>query len=111
VDRAGVCSASTKGLKVGFSRSSKIVVVDRRERQQLDIVDLDHHGTAPVDTSDLDLWSRPEPVGDGDGSVRYSIAKIRAELHARNSVVVGGILFSDAAGVYPLTGLRSDPGG
>jgi hypothetical protein len=82
VDRAGVCSASTKGLNVGLSSPTKILVVDRRERQQLDLVDLDHHGTASVDTSDLDLWSRPEPVADGDGSVRYSIAKITAELHA-----------------------------
>src|SRR5256714_5364316 len=82
MDRAGVCSASAKSLSVGLSRPSKIVVSDRRERQQLDLVDLDHHGTAPVDASDLDLWSRPEAVGEGDGSVRYSIAKIRAELHA-----------------------------
>ena len=82
VDRARVCSASTKGLNVGLARPSKIVVGDRRERQQLDLVDLDHHGTAPVDASDLDLWSRPEAVGEGDGSVRYSIAKIRAELQA-----------------------------
>ena len=82
MDRAGVCSASTKGLDVGLSRPSKVLVGDRRERQQLDLVDLDHHGTARVDASDLDLWSRPEAVGEGDGSVGYSIAKIRAELHA-----------------------------
>ncbi len=82
VDGPGVCSASAKSLDVGLSRPSKILVCDRRERQQVDLVDLDHHGTAPVDTSDLDLWSRPQAVGDGDGSVRYSTAKIRAELHA-----------------------------
>lgn len=81
VDRAGVCSASTKGLKIGLSRPSEIVVRDRRERQQLDLVDLNHHGTAPVDASDLDLWSRPEAVGDGDGSVLYPIADISAEIH------------------------------
>jgi hypothetical protein len=78
----GVCSASAKGLNVGLSRPREILVCDRRERQQIDLVDLDHHGTAPVDTSDLDLWSRPQAIGDGDGSVRYSIAKVRAELHA-----------------------------
>lgn len=82
VDRAGVCSASMKGLKIGLSRPSEILGCDRRERQQLDLVDLDRYGTAPVDASDLDLWSRPEAVGDGDGSVRYSIADISAELHA-----------------------------
>jgi hypothetical protein len=81
VDRAGVCSASTQGLEIGLSRPSEIVVSDRRERQQLDVIDFDHHGTAPVDASDLDLWSRPEAVGDGDGSVRYSIADLSAELH------------------------------
>jgi hypothetical protein len=90
VDRPGVCSASTKGLNVGLSRPSKIIVRDGRERQQLDLVDLDHYGTAPVDTSDLDLWPRPEAVGNGDGSVRDSIAKIRAELHT-------AILSSDAS--------------
>jgi hypothetical protein len=82
VDRAGMCGASTKGVKVGFSRPSEIVVCDRRERQQLDLVDLDHHGSTPVDASDLDLRSRPEPVGDGDGSIRHSIAEINAELHS-----------------------------
>src|SRR5437870_9360557 len=82
VDRAGVCSASTKGLEIRLSRPSEILVCDRRERQQLDLVDLDHDETAPVDASDLYLWSRPEAVGDGDGSVRYSIADIGAELHA-----------------------------
>src|SRR5438477_5774935 len=81
LDRSGVCSASTEGLKIGLAGPSEILVCDRRERQQLDLVDLDHHGTAPVDASDLDLWSRPEAVGDGDGSVCYSIADISAELH------------------------------
>jgi hypothetical protein len=82
VDGPRVCSSSAKGLNVGLSRPSKILVRDRGERQQVDLVDLDHHGTASVDTSDLDLWSRPEAVGDSDGSVGYSIAKIRAELHS-----------------------------
>jgi hypothetical protein len=82
VDRTGVCRASTKGLNVGLARPSKILVGDRRERQQFELVDLDHHGTASVDASDLDLWSRPEAVGEGDDSVRYSIAKLGAELHA-----------------------------
>jgi hypothetical protein len=82
VDRPGVRSASTKCLDVGLSRPSKILVGYRREWKQLEVIDLDHHGTAPVEASDLDLWSRPEAVGDGDRSVRNSIAKISAELHA-----------------------------
>jgi len=82
VDRPGVCSASTKSLDVGLPGPSKILIRDRRERQQLDLVDLDHDGAASVDASDLDLRSRPEAVRDGDGSVRDSIAKVRAELHA-----------------------------
>src|SRR5262249_44189993 len=81
VDRSGVCRPSPKGFNVRLPRPSKILVRDGRERQQLDLVDLDHHRTAPVDASDLDLWSRPETVGDSDRSVRYSIAKIGAELH------------------------------
>ena len=82
VDRSSVCSTSTKSLKVGLSRQREILVCDRRERQQLDVVDLNHHGTAPVHASDLDLWSRPEPVGDCDAPVSYSISEISAELHA-----------------------------
>src|SRR5437868_10813026 len=39
VDRAGMRSAPTKGLKIGLSRTSEILVCDRRERQQLDLVD------------------------------------------------------------------------
>jgi hypothetical protein len=81
VDRAGVCSASTKRLKVGLSRPCKIVVCNRRERQQIDVVDLDHHGTAPVDASDLDLCSRPE-LGNRDAPVSHSISEISTELHA-----------------------------
>ena len=82
LDRPSVCGASTKRLNTRLSSPHKIIVGDRCEREQLDLVDLDHHRTASVDTSDLDLWSRPEAVGDGDGSVGDSIAKVRAELHA-----------------------------
>ncbi len=82
VDWASVCSASTKRLKVGFSRPNEILVCDRRKWQQLDLVDLDRHGTTPVDAADLHLRSRPEPVRDRDGSVCHSLPEIRAELHA-----------------------------
>ena len=77
VDRAGVRSPSTKGLEIGLSRPGEILVCDRRERQQLDLVDLDHHGTAPVDASDLDLWSRSEPVGNRDAPLSHSISEIQ----------------------------------
>jgi quinol monooxygenase YgiN len=82
VNGAGMRSASTKRLKVGLSRSGEVLVCDRRKRQQLDLVDLYHHGNAPVDTSDLDLGSRPKAVGERDRSVCYSIANVWAELHA-----------------------------
>src|SRR4030095_714415 len=39
VDRAGVGSASTKGLEGGLSRPCEVLVGDRREWQQLDLVD------------------------------------------------------------------------
>ena len=77
-----VCGASAKGFNVGLSRPSEVLVGDRRKRQQVDLVYLDQDGAAPVDTSDLDLGSRPEAVGDRDGSVGYSTAEVRAELHA-----------------------------
>jgi hypothetical protein len=82
VNWASVCGASTKRLKVGFSRPGEILVRDRRKWQQLDLVDFDRHGTTPIDAADLHLRSRPEPVRDRDRSVRYSLPKIRAELHA-----------------------------
>ena len=82
VDRAGVGGAAAKALTIGLSRPSEILVGDRGERKQVDLVDLDHDGTAPVEPSGLDLWSRPEPVGDRYGSVRNSIADVGAELHA-----------------------------
>src|SRR5258708_4930813 len=75
------CRPATKGFNVRLSRRSEVLVSDRGERQKLDVVDLDRHGAAPVHASDLDLGSRPEAVGEGDGSIRYSIAKFRAELH------------------------------
>ena len=80
-DRTRVCSAATKGLDVFLSGPSKVLVCDRREREQLDVVDLDRHGSAPVDAADLDLRPRPQAVRDRDGSVRHPIAKVRTELH------------------------------
>jgi hypothetical protein len=81
VNRAGVGGAPTKGLAVRLAGASEILVRDRREWQQVDIVDPNRHGTAPIDAPDLDLWLRPQPVGDRDSSVRNAIAEIRAELH------------------------------
>jgi hypothetical protein len=81
VDRTRVCSAATKGLEVVLSGPSKVLVGDRREREQLDVVDLDRHRSAPVDAADLDLRPRPQAVRDSDGSVRHPIAKARTELH------------------------------
>src|SRR4051794_34930283 len=81
VYRSGVGGSSTEGLDVGFSCPSEIFVGDRGEGHRLHVVDLDYRGAAPVDASDLDLWSRPEAVGDGDGPIGYSIAELRAELH------------------------------
>ena len=80
-DRARVCRASTKGLDVELSGPGKVLVRDRREREQFDVVDLDGHGSAPVHAADLDLRSRPEAIRDGDGSVGDAIAELRTELH------------------------------
>ena len=41
IDRPGMCRASTKALEIGLSGLHEVVVGDRRERQQLDVVDLD----------------------------------------------------------------------
>jgi hypothetical protein len=66
VDRAGVGSASTKGLEVGLSRPCEILLGDRRERQQLDFVDLDHHR--------LCRWRDAEAVGDATGTVFCAVS-------------------------------------
>jgi hypothetical protein len=102
VDRAGVCSASPKGFEVRLSRASKIVLGDRRKRQQIDLVDLDYRRTALLEPSDLDHWSRPQTVRNGDGSVGDSIAKIRAELH----VTIVALL----TWVWARTGVRATKG-
>jgi hypothetical protein len=56
VDRAGVCSARTKHLEVGFSRPSEISSV------------IEENGSSSMSTITESLrpslWSRPEPVGD-----------------------------------------------
>ena len=66
----------------GSPVSARSVVGDRRERQQLHVVDLDRHRAAPVDAPHLDLRSGPQAVGDGDGPVRHPVSELRAELHA-----------------------------
>ena len=81
VDWTRVCGAATKGFDVDLAGLSEVLVGDRREREQLDLVDLDRHGFAPVDAADLDLRPRPQPVRNRDGSVCHPIAKVKAELH------------------------------
>jgi len=103
LDRTGVGRATTKGFEVGLPGASEIVVGDRGEWQQLDVVDLDQHRPAPVDAADFHLWPRPEPVRDRDGSVRYSITKIGAELHAP-TLGPGGV-----ATLWRLIGERTQP--
>ena len=81
VDWTRVCGAAAKGFDVGLAGLSKVLVGDRRKREQLDLVNLNLHGSAPVDAADLDLRPRPQAVRDRDGSVCHPIAKVKAELH------------------------------
>ena len=55
VDRSGMRSATAKALTVGFSGQHEVLVADRGERQELDVVALDDHRTAAIDATDFDL--------------------------------------------------------
>ena len=69
---------STSGSPV----CGEVLVGDRRERQQLDVVDLDPDvSVAAIRAADLDLRSRPQAIGDGDRAVGDALAEVRAELH------------------------------
>jgi hypothetical protein len=61
VDRAGVRGSATKRLTVGLPRQANIGIRDRRERHELDGVDLDRRGPDGVSAPDADLRSAPQP--------------------------------------------------
>ncbi len=74
----GPCS---EGLEVCFSGSLDVAVVNRREGDQLDRINLDHAAVHAVATTRLNLRSPPQPEGQGDVPGRHVRAQLAAELH------------------------------
>src|SRR3954468_3304882 len=61
VDRPRVRGAVAQGPAVGLAGSPHIRLGDRRERDELDGVDLDQTRANPVAAALLDLWPLPQP--------------------------------------------------
>src|SRR5215203_403445 len=61
VDWPGVRGSAAQGLAVGLAGLPDVRVADRRERDELDGVDLDQAGADAVAAALLDLWPLPQP--------------------------------------------------
>jgi hypothetical protein len=81
VDRPRVRGAVAQGLAVGLTGSPDVRLRDRRERDELDGVDLDQTGANAVAAALLDLWPLPQPDRHGDLTGQDVIAQLAAELH------------------------------
>jgi hypothetical protein len=81
VDRAGVRGALAQRLAVWLAGLSDVLRGDRRERDELDVVDLDLTGGDPVPAAPLDLRARPQPDRERDVSRQDVVAQLAAELH------------------------------
>jgi hypothetical protein len=80
-DRAGVRGAPAQRLAVGLAGSSDVLRGDRRERNDLDLVNLDLTGADPVATAMLDLRARPQSDRERNVSGQDVVAQLAAELH------------------------------
>jgi hypothetical protein len=85
VDRPRVRGAVAEGLAVGLAGLPDVRLGDRRERDELDGVDLDQTGADPVAAALLDLWPLPQPDRQGDIASHDVITQLAAELHTPNA--------------------------
>src|SRR3954453_14931064 len=83
--RARVRGAGAQGLAGGLACSSDVRLRDRRERNELHGVDLDHTGADPVQAARLDLWALPKPDRQRDIAGQDVVAQLAAELHTPDS--------------------------
>src|SRR4051812_27577871 len=83
VDRPRVRGAGAQGLAIGLAGLPDIRLGDRRERDELDRVDLDQTGPDPVAAALLDLRPLPQPDRQRDVAGQDVVAQLTAELHAR----------------------------
>jgi hypothetical protein len=84
VDRAGVRGALAERLPIGLARSSHVLPGDRRERDELDGVDLDLAGPDAVAPALPDARPLPETDRERDVAGQHVVAQLAAELHHRN---------------------------
>ena len=75
-------TAPTQRLTVGLADPSDVLAGDRRERDKLDVVDLDLTGADPVAAALLDPWLLPQSDRERDVSGQDVVAQLAAELHA-----------------------------
>jgi hypothetical protein len=76
-----VRGAVAQRLAVGLAGSPEIRLGDRRERDELDGVDLDQTRADPVAAALLNLRPLPQPDRHGDIAGQDVIAQLAAELH------------------------------
>src|SRR5262249_16197999 len=81
VDGPGVGGPSTEGFEVCFSCAADIVLVDRREGNQLDRVDFDPAQSNRVTAPWRHFRPAPEPERDSDLARQDVLAQLFAELH------------------------------
>ena len=87
VDRPRVRGAVAQGLAVGLAGAPDVLLGDRRERNELDGVDLDLTEPDPVAAALLDLWPLPQPDRQRDVAAQDVVAQLAAELHAPDASV------------------------
>ncbi len=85
VDRARVRGALSQRVAVGFAGSADVMRGDRRERDQLDGVDLDLTETDSVAAALLDPWPLPQANRKRDVSGQDVGSQLAAELHSRDA--------------------------
>ena len=88
VDRPRVCGTLAQRLEVGLAGSSDVARGDRRERDELDGIDLDLARADPVAATLLDPWPLPQSNGERDVTGQDVVAQLGAELHARDASYV-----------------------
>ena len=87
VDRPRVRGAVAQGLAVGLAGAPDVLLGDRRERDEVDGVDLDLTEPDPVTAALLDLWPLPQPDRQRDVAAQDVVAQLAAELHAPDASV------------------------
>jgi hypothetical protein len=100
VDGPGVGGSPAEGFNVCLSGAADIVLVDQREGNQFDRVDLDPAWSDGVPAPRRHFPTAPEPDRDGNLARQDVLAQLLAELHLADST-------SQPCGVLPVLGRRA----